>query len=65
MSPGRTFPRAMTVAKMEAGEVEQVKNAPGKTGRASVSRLAWTLLYIEYLNSGIAFSSSLVALYTA
>jgi hypothetical protein len=40
------------------------QSAPGKTGRDLLLRTC-TLSYVEYLNSGIAFSSSLVALNTA
>jgi hypothetical protein len=43
----------------------EILSAPGNAGRASFIELNSTLPQVEYLNSGIAFSSSLVALNTA
>jgi hypothetical protein len=47
----------------------KTKNAPGMAGRVSYDQSirdrSGFAPYSEYLNSGIAFSSSLVALYTA
>jgi len=48
-------------AHLHCGWVRQ-KSAPGKAGRACLKPVYSAVPYVEYLNSGIAFNSSLVAL---
>jgi hypothetical protein len=67
LAEGETRWRAMTTESVDTPQIDEQKKAcPAKPGalrfRRSLQRPTHS---VEYLNSGIAFSSSLVALYTA